>query len=93
MKKNVLILMAIAMCAVVLSLSSCSSCSREMKTWQSDISGGLDRIVTVYSLDGKVLQTYEGKIDVQSSEGGKVLFDYNGKRIVWYNTPISVIEK
>lgn len=66
---------------------------RELKTLQSNWSGGLERIVTVYNYDGSVLATYEGKIDIQSSEGGKVLFDYEGKRVIYYNMPISVIEK
>ncbi len=85
--KKVLILMAVVM------LAGCTaSQQRELKTLQSNWSG-LDRIVTVYNYDGSILATYEGKIDIQSSEGGKVLFDYEGKRIIYYNMPVSVIEK
>lgn len=80
--------------AVAIILSSCTvSQQRELKTFQSNWNGGLDRIVTVYNFDGTVHATFEGKIDIQSSEGGKVLFDFEGKRYIYYNRPVDVIEK
>jgi len=79
---------------VIIMLMGCTAGQqRELKTLQSNLTGGLERIVIVYNYDGSVLATYEGKIDIQSSEGGKVLFDYEGKRIIYYNMPISVVEK
>jgi len=63
--------------------SSCSGVERTLKTIGSDFGGGLERIATVYTYDGKPIKTWEGKIDFQSSDvAGKVLFDLNGKRVI-----------
>ena len=35
--------------------------------------------------DGKELATYEGKIDIDTNDGGYVKFDFNGKRYIYYN--------
>lgn len=82
----VLILLVIGMC------TGCESWKRFEKTWNSDMGGGLNRVVNVYSYDGKLIATYEGKIDLEENEG-KVLFDLNGKRYVYYNAFVEVIEK
>lgn len=41
--------------------------------------------MTVYTADGKELATYEGKIDIDTNNGGYVKFDFNGKRYMYYN--------
>lgn len=33
----------------------------------------------------KKLATYEGKIDIDTNDGGYVKFDFNGKRYIYYN--------
>lgn len=33
----------------------------------------------------KELATYEGKIDIDTNNGGYVKFDFNGKRYIYYN--------
>lgn len=33
----------------------------------------------------KRLATYEGKIDIETNDGGYVKFDYKGKRYMYYN--------
>lgn len=88
-RKIVAILVSIA----ALFLMSCASCDREIKSCQSDISGGLHRIVNVYSLDGDLIATYEGLIDIDNNANGSVMFDLNGKRYVYYNAIVEVIEK
>ena len=89
--KTIKILLLVAMIAT--PLSGCSSCERMEKDFKSDFGGGLDRIVTVYNADGEVLKTYEGKIDLETTEGGIVKFDLNGQRIMYYNCYVEVIEK
>ena len=74
------------------SLSACASVRRMGKDIKSDVSGGLERTVTVYNADGEILKTYKGKIDLESTEGGIVKFDLNGQRIMYYNCYIEVIE-
>ena len=72
--------------------ASCSSCNRWNKSCTSDVSGGLDRIVVVYDYQGDVIAKHEGKIDIQENNT-KVLFDLDGKRYVYYNCLVEVIEK
>ncbi len=79
-KKRVAIIISV-ICAM--SLCGCASASweREMKSWDSETSGGLNRTLTVYDYNGDIIKTYEGKMDVEvSPSNDKVLFDLNGKR-------------
>ena len=57
------------------------------------MNGGLERIINIYTLDGKLIATYEGKIDIDDNSNGSVMFDLDGKRYVYYNAIIEVIEK
>ena len=75
-------------------LSGCTGCAtwqRSCKTCQSEIYGGLDRTVNVYSYDGTLIASYKGRIDVEENES-KVLFELNGKRYIYYNALVEVIE-
>lgn len=63
------------------SLCGCAGFQRGMKTIGSDITGGLDRTVTVYSYDGEKLGEWSGKFDVSSSDQ-ETFFDINGKRVI-----------
>lgn len=77
----------------VLFLAGCASWERFKKDVGSNFDGGLERTVTVYNANGDVLKTYEGKIDLETTEGGIVKFDLNGKRIMYYNCYVEVLEK
>lgn len=68
------------------------SCARSCKSCSSDLSGGLDRTVKVYSQTGELIAEYEGKFDIEESEG-KVLFDIDGKRVIIYNALVITEEK
>ena len=60
---------------------------RIIKTWQSETSGGIDRTVTVYDINGEEVAKYTGRFDVEeSSQEGvvKIKFDCNGKRHIIY---------
>lgn len=70
-----------------------SSTQRTLKDIQSEYTGGLNRIVNVYSYDGKKIATYEGKIDVAERADGTVKFQIKGKRYMYYNALVEVIEK
>jgi hypothetical protein len=83
---------------IIGSLAGCSVIERQAKDVQSQWTG-LDRIVTVYDMNGKPIKTYEGKIDIEDTSsqtgngGSKVKFELNGKRIIIYNSPVIVEEK
>ena len=57
------------------------------------MNSGLERTINIYALDGKLIATYEGKIDIDDNSNGSVMFDLDGKRYVYYNAIIEVIEK
>lgn len=75
-------------------LSGCADWDRTVKDFGSDMTGGLDRTVTVYDNAGNQIAVYEGKIDIEDSEyGNKVKFDLDGKRVILYNCSVIVEEK
>ena len=57
------------------------------------MNGGLERTINIYTLDGTLIATYEGKIDIDDNSNGSIMFDLDGKRYVYYNAIIEVIEK
>lgn len=85
------ILIAFVLCFILLVGTSCE---RDLKSCRSDISGGLYRTVNIYSLDGQLIATYEGKIDIDdNSNNNSIMFELDGKRYVYYNAIVEVIEK
>ena len=90
------ILLATIIATITVLIGACcynsQSMRRGIKDIRSDLNGGLDRTVTVYTADGEVLKTYKGKIDLETTEGGIVKFDLNGQRIMYYNCYVEVIE-
>jgi len=91
--RTLLKIIAMAGMFAAFTFPGCASCERVFKSCQSDVSGGLHRIVNVYTHDGQLLATYEGKIDIDNNENGSIMFDMDGKRYVYYNAIIEVIEK
>ena len=89
MKKFLLVLTSTLVIAG--SLVGCASWDRAVTDMKSDIGGGLNRTINVYTADGKLLAQYKGKIDIESKEGGYVKFDYKGKRYIYYNCFVETI--
>ena len=58
---------------------------RAMTDQRANLSNGLERTITVYTADGKVLAQYSGRIDIEQNDGGYVKFDFGGKRYIYYN--------
>ena len=65
----------------VCGLAGCSTCSRSVKSVSSDISGGINRTVTLFDNAGNKLKSWHGKIDLESNDQ-EVFFDLNGKRVI-----------
>lgn len=83
MKKKILaVALGLTLC---LGMTGCASWDRAVTDMKSDVNGGMQRTITVYTADGKELATYEGKIDIDTNDGGYVKFDLNGKRYIYYN--------
>ena len=64
---------------------------RQIVDQRSNLSNGLDRVVTVYTADGDVIAQYEGQIDIEANDGGYIKFDFEGKRYMYYNCFIESI--
>ena len=93
-KKWLMRTLAIVALFTTLGLVGCTaSCEREMKSCNSNMNGGLQRVVNIYTLDGELIATYEGLIDIDDNSNGSIMFDMNGKRYVYYNAIVEVIEK
>lgn len=71
--------------ALSLGMTGCASWDRMVTDVKSDVNGGMQRTITVYTADGKELAKYKGKIDIETNDGGYVKFDFNGKRYIYYN--------
>lgn len=64
---------------------------RMIKSWESETSGGIDRTVRVYAIDGQLIEQYEGRFDVVDDEKSIIFDDEDGKRHILYNTTGTVI--
>lgn len=83
MKKKIAALaLAAALAASVCGMTGCASIERELKSIDSEMSGGLQRTVTLYDEEGEKLDEWEGRIDIRFNEAGQTLFDLNGKRVL-----------
>lgn len=83
MKKGLAVILGFA---VILGTTGCTAgFKRSLVDTKSNLFGGLQRTITVYTANGDVIATYTGKIDIESNDGGYVKFDYNGKRYIYYN--------
>lgn len=67
---------------------------RAIKDTKSNIEGGIERIVTVYDIEGEIIEQYEGKFDV-SYDSERIKFDdENGKRhVIYYTTGTVIIDE
>lgn len=91
-KRKITIIVSTTFIILMLFISSsCSSCNRFGKSCASEVNDGMIRTVKVYDYQGDLIAEHSGKIDVQSNES-KVLFDLDGKRYIYYNCLVEVIE-
>lgn len=71
---------------------------RAVKDYQSELSNGIDREITITAEDGREIFRYEGKVDVESNhEDNYIKFESEeGKRYIIYygiQDTIKIIEK
>lgn len=91
MKKRILALLLTVILLVVALTGCTASTQRALVDMKSNWSGGLDRVINVYTADGQLLAHYEGKIDISANDGGYVKFDHNGQRYIYYNCFVETI--
>ncbi len=67
--RKVLLIFSLIICVVAFAGCTAST-QRSCKSCSSDLAGGLNRVVNIYSLDGTLIATYEGLIDIDDNENG-----------------------
>lgn len=78
--------------AITLGATGCTTLQRVGKSIESS-SKGLHRKVTVYAMDGTIIKEYESKsMMVTDGDGGTIILDFEGKRIVLCNSQVVVEE-
>lgn len=81
-------------CGQLWYYSSTESGKRAIKSQESDFNGGITREVKVYSMDGKILQEYKGKFDVDYDDDRVIFDDEKGLRhIIYYPTGTVIINE
>lgn len=93
MKKSIKIILSVIMVVVLLfCFSGCTEkAKREYVDFKSNVNGGLERTVRVYTANGDIIAEYSGKIDIENNAGGYVKFDFDGKRYIYYNCFVETI--
>ncbi|NCB96575.1 MAG: DUF5052 family protein [Negativicutes bacterium] len=77
----------------LVALSSCVAFNDLGKDWESDTKG-LQRVITVYSKTGEVLETFEGNnVRISVDESGQVKINFDGKRTQVLNADVIIKEK
>lgn len=93
----VVVILTVAACLVFFWWrTNSASGQRALKDQQSELNGGIQRVVTVYDIDGDVIAQYSGRFDIETDRQSYILFDdEEGKRhIIYYTTgTITVDEK
>lgn len=87
----IIIVVALVVGLLILTFSG-ANFQRTIKSWRSNYTGGLYRVVSVYDYNGNLLREYgPAMIDISESEN-ETFFDYNGNRIVIHNAIVIVEE-
>lgn len=68
---------------------------RALKDQQANLRGGIERTVTVYDIDGEIIEQYSGKFDIETDRQSYILFDdEQGKRhIIYYTTGTIIVDE
>lgn len=78
-------------CGMKWYFNNTASGARALVDQKSELNNGIERVVNVYTADGEIIAQYEGKIDIDTNDGGYVKFDFEGKRYIYYNCFIETI--
>lgn len=67
---------------------------RAFKSQESSLNNGIERIVTVYDVEGEVIKVYDGKFDITYDDDRILFDDENGKRhVIYYPTGTVTIDE
>ena len=90
MKKTLLIVIAIII-TLLFTVGCTGNQQRGIKSVKSNLTGGLNRTITLYDYNGKEIRKWKGKIDLSEAEN-ETDFIVNNKRVLIHGG-ITVIEE
>ena len=92
----ILAILTIGGCALLgwWNLNSASG-RRAYKDQESNLNGGIERIVTVYDINGDIIETYKGKFDIETDRESYILFDDEQglRHIIYYTTGTITVDE
>ena len=67
---------------------------RALKDQKSNFGDGIERTVTVYDINGEIIEKYNGKFDVETTSEYIIFDDENDKRhMIYYTTGTVIIDE
>lgn len=88
------VLFIVLLCGMIWRYQNTEAGKRAFKTQASNFSGGLEREINVYDMEGDLIVTYSGKFDVTYDDNRILFDDENGKRhTVYYSTGTVTIDE
>ena len=91
---TVVLLFVIGFGGLYLYYNKTESGKRDARTWQSNITAGINRKVRVYDVDGDLLEEYEGQFDIEYSDE-RILFDdeQGNRHIIYFKTGTVLVDE
>lgn len=67
---------------------------RALKTQDSNLNGGIERVVTVYDINGNEIQHYQGQFDIEYTDE-RILFDDEdeNRHIIYFKTGTVIVDE
>lgn len=81
----------IILCGMFWYYNNTASGQRALVDQKSELNNGIERVINVYTANGDLIATYQGKIDIDTNDGGYIKFDFEGKRYIYYNCFVETI--
>lgn len=74
--------------------NSTESGKRAIKSQESNFKGGITREVKVYDVNGKIIQEYKGKFDIDYDDDRIIFDDEKGNRhVIYYPTGTVIVDE
>lgn len=90
------LIVTVALCGLFIWYrSNSASGQRALKDQKSNLSGGIERTVSVYDINGELIEQYSGRFDIETDRESYILFDdEQGKRhIIYYTTGTIIVDE
>lgn len=89
-----LVLLAATWAGLYWHYANTASGKRALKTQDSNFNDGIEREITVYDVDGDILEHFQGRFDVDYSNERILFDDENGNRhVIYFKTGTVIINE